>query len=79
MHDTPRKHETAGAQKETTPRNQALTCSLVNNQVTLINHFLIIFSIEEGENGAHSDENVNPRLYIQIIYSVICFTLESQG
>lgn len=40
--------QTAGALKETTSRNQALTCSLVNNQVTLIHHFLIIFSIEEG-------------------------------
>lgn len=48
-HSTSEGNETAGTQMETAIRNEALTSSLMNNWITFISHFLIIFSMEEKE------------------------------
>lgn len=48
-HSTSGENETACTQKETAIRNEAFTCSLMNNWITFISHFLIIFSMEEKE------------------------------
>lgn len=79
MHSTSGENETAGTQKETAIRHEALTCSLMNSWIIFISHFLITFRIEEKEKQGYTVRGSESYLPCKVPYSIMYSPLSSQG